>query len=329
MGYNTREDICNRALQHLGVNSVDRISSLTDGTKAARECALAYDKVREAELRRKAAWRFSIREAALRPVDTTTTKLYVPPVYASGTTYTVGDIVTYTDAADSTSRWWLSTKTSNTGNTPTSGDPWENYFGPDVATSYDSTIGYFSGELVYDGSNNVWISLVNDNTATLAESASWHELTGTLKALLLIYPIGTGPSSQSTTRNIFRLPYGFLREAPQDPRAGSFSALGAPSNRTYDDWEYESDYIVSGASDPIVLRFAADWTDVTTMDPLFCEGLAARLAFEICESITQSQGKHQTVIAEYQKAMGEARLVDAIEVGSVEPPLDDYLACRI
>src|SRR5574340_792260 len=56
-------------------------------------------------------------------------------------------------------RYSISDQASNTGNTPTSGEPWESYFGPLTVTSYDSTIGYFSGEIVYDGSNNVWFSL--------------------------------------------------------------------------------------------------------------------------------------------------------------------------
>src|SRR5207344_778069 len=41
-----------------------------------------------------------------------------------------------------------------------------------------------------------------------------------LTTLNIVYPIGSGPSSQNTTRNVFRLPAGYLRKAPTDPKAG-------------------------------------------------------------------------------------------------------------
>lgn len=326
MAYNSAVDICNRALQHCGVPPSNRIAALTDNTKNAKECALVYDKVRESELREK-VWRFSIRHTFLRAIDTDT-KIYLPPTYAAATTYAVGDIVAYTDPVDDSPRYWISDQASNTGNTPTDGEPWENYFGPVTVSSYDSTIGYDTGELVYDDSNNVWFSLVSGNSAALSEGTSWHELTGTLQAFHPIYPLGSGPYSDSTSRNVYRLPYGFLRAAPQDPKAGSTSYLGAPSGLAYNDWLFEGDYLVSTQSDPVVLRFAADWTDVTTMDALFCEGLAARVAQEICESVTQGPSKLAAVTAAYNRIMSKARVIDAIEVGSEELPIDDWIACR-
>lgn len=327
MAYTAPEDIANRALQHCGVPPSNRITALTDNSKNAKECALAYHKLRTAELRRN-VWRFSIRHAVLRAVDTTT-KIYVPPAYAAGTTYAVGDIVSYSDPVDNKTHWFLSNQSSNTGNTPTSGSPWEDYSGPVTVSAYDSTIGFYTGELVYDGSNNVWISLVSANTNALSEGTNWHELSGgTLQALNIIYPIGSGPSSDDTTKNIYRLPYGYLREAPQDPRAGSLRALGASTSLIYTDWRYEGPYIVSAAVDPIIYRFVADWTDVSTMDPMFCEGLAARIGYEICEPITQSTAKMQMLTAEYKLCMSEARLVNGIETGPTEPPEDDYISCR-
>lgn len=326
MAFDSAADIANRALQHCGVPPSNRITALTDNSKNAKECALVYDKVRESELREK-VWRFSIRHAVLRAIDTTT-KIYVPPTYAAGTTYAVGDIASFTDSVDDTTRYWISDQASNTGNTPTDGEPWENYFGPVTVSSYDSTIGYYAGEIVYDGSNNIWFSLVSGNSAALSEGTSWHQLSGTLQASNLIYPLGSGPFSDSTTRNVYRLPYGFLRQAPQDPKAGSTSYLGAPSGLSYDDWLFEGNCLVSSQTDPVVLRFAADWSDVTTMDALFCEGLAARVAQEICESVTQSTAKVQAITGAYNRIMSKARVVDAIEVGSEEPPIDDWIACR-
>ena len=68
--------------------------------------------------------------------------------------------------------------------------------------------------------------------------------------------------------------------------------------------------------------------DVRRMDAMFCEGLACRVAIGVVESLTQSVSKKNSIAAEYKLFMSEARTVNAIEIGSEEPPLDDYIACR-
>lgn len=160
-------------------------------------------------------------------------------------------------------------------------------------------------------------------------SAKWLDLSPiALTSLYLIYPIGTGPSTQSGTKNVYRLPAGFLRLAHQDPKAGSVSFLGAPSGQGYNDWLLEGDFIVSVDTSPIVLRFIADIQDVTAMDDMFCEGLAARMAFAACEVITQSTTKQGAAGSAYTKFMDDAKRANAIEIGAVEPPEDDYVQCR-
>jgi hypothetical protein len=54
--------ICNLALQKLGEDN--RITSLGDNTKAARELSVAYEPMRDAELRRH-PWKFALRRADL------------------------------------------------------------------------------------------------------------------------------------------------------------------------------------------------------------------------------------------------------------------------
>jgi len=97
----------------------------------------------------------------------------------------------------------------------------------------------------------------------------------------------------------------------------------------YTDWNFEGDYITSRSSFPIMLRFVADIIDVRSMDPMFCEGLAARIASEIVERLTQSTSKRGGILATYNKTMGEARVVNGIETGPTESPEDDYVTCRI
>jgi hypothetical protein len=163
----------------------------------------------------------------------------------------------------------------------------------------------------------------------------WREIGGAefpagvgLTTLNIFYPLGSGPSSQPATRNVYRLPAGYLRDAPQDPKAGVTSGLGAPTNSAENDWEFEADYIVTRCNGVIILRFVADVQDVRKMKTMFCEGLAARIGMEVCEPLNQSSAKVSLIAQFYAKMMGEARTVNAIEAGWEDPPLDDFLACR-
>lgn len=170
-----------------------------------------------------------------------------------------------------------------------------------------------------------WTSIDNFGTANDA----WLQLSLALTELMVQYPLGSGPSSQAVTRNVYMLPANFLRRAPQDPKAGSTSYLGAPTGLMYDDWEMEGKFIVTRETFPILLRFVADLTDVTSFDDMFCEGLAARIALETVETLTQSTSKKQGIAGEYLRVMTEARTVNGIETGPVEAPEDDFITCRI
>jgi len=160
-------------------------------------------------------------------------------------------------------------------------------------------------------------------------STNWLPLFSGLNPLPIFYPIGSGPSTDSATKNIYRLPAGYLRRANQDPKAGSSSWLGAPGGAFYNDWVTEGKFIITTDANPIVFRFGADVTDVTAMDDMFCEGLACRIGMEVCERLTQSTGKVSSLQMAYKQVMGDARTVNAIEQGSEESPEDDWITCRI
>lgn len=186
---------------------------------------------------------------------------------------------------------------------------------------------------VTDGGTN-WTNTDMPNAWTSsplipATSNLWVPIYAAMQSLSILYPLNTGPLSQALTRNIFRLPAGYLRQVVGDPTAGINPFLGAPVGRVSKDWEFEGNYILSQQSTPLMLRFVADIQTVTKMDDMFCEGLAARIAMEACEAITNSNAKMQTCINTYKQMMGEARIVNAVEIGPVEPPEDDYITCRI
>lgn len=161
-----------------------------------------------------------------------------------------------------------------------------------------------------------------------ASATSWRVITAELKPFVLVYPIGAGPSSQTWNRNAYRLPASFLRKAPTDPKQGSVSLLGSPSNLSYDDFVFDGDFIISSEAYPIMLRFVADMTNVARFHDMFCEALAARIAYEVCEPVTQSTAKQQACALAYKEFMGRAKMVNAIEQGPVESPLDDFILCR-
>lgn len=198
---------------------------------------------------------------------------------------------------------------------------------------------FFAGELVHIG-NTVYISLQNNNgdgntnpgDGLPPPSATWLVLTTqpTLALPNFIYPIGTSPaSSNDDLRNVFRLPVGFMREAPQDPKAGGAMYLGAPDGSEFNDWDFEGDYFTSTDTGPLVFRFAADVQDTTQFDPMFVEGFACRIGMEICEILTQSTAKVVRLEQDYMKVMGDARIVNGIENGPTYPPEDSYITTRL
>lgn len=248
------------------------------------------------------------------------------PAWGVGTTYPAGMIVTGTDGL-----LYLSMTASNLAHDPTTdtGTYWQLYFGPIVASAYDDDTTYSVGEIVFSTAQVAYYSTQNGNDNAPSTGTGWATLTSaTLAPLVIPWPAGTGPATDTASRSVFVLPYGYLREAPRDPRAGDYSSLGYPSNLLRTDWEMEGNYIVSNDASPIMFRFAANVSQVSQMDSMFCEGLACRVAYELCETLTNSNTKLQAIGGAYQKWMGEARTVNGIEVGSVNPPLDDYLACR-
>lgn len=251
------------------------------------------------------------------------------------TTYGTSDIVTYSGSV------WRSAIEFNIGVTPADAPlPWVvsgSYVAADTVTGSDGYIYTAVGSTIGDdpvsdgGANwtNSGLPAAWTREPTQYESAtSWRPIYAAIRSLGIQYPIGAGPASQFSTNNVFRLPNGFIRTAPADPKAGAFTALGGPSGLDYSLRNIEGDYFVAPEGGVVFLRFVADITDVTKMDDMFCEGLAARIGYEICEPVTQSTGKQGACGAAYNKFMTEARMVNAVEIGPIEQPEDDYLACR-
>lgn len=128
---------------------------------------------------------------------------------------------------------------------------------------------------------------------------------------------GTAPTFGPA--NAFPVPAGFLKLLQNDV------------NRNFndDDRQVEGTQILTNESAPLNIRCIVDVTDPNQMDPLFREAFSTKLAFELCEQITQSNTKKAALKDDYKDDIKEARRNNALENTAAEPPVDTYLTVRL
>lgn len=229
-----------------------------------------------------------------------------PALWASGTTYAAGNKVGGSDGVI-----YSSVGSGNIGHDPKL----------DGGVNWTNT-----------GVLNPWTTVFTQG----AGNQQWLQIGGAkapagvaLATLDIVYPLGAGPFEQAQTRNVYRLPAGFLRTCPQDPKAGTVSYLGVPGNLSDNDWTYEGNYFTTWEGDPIPYRFQADVVDVTQFDDMFCETFGYELALAVVAPLTQSVSKEEEIQKNYKDYKAEAKTINGIEIGPVNPPLDDLIACRL
>ncbi len=265
-------------------------------------------------------------------------------LYDSSVTYNSGEVVitpslwsaviTYNknDMVRVGTTWYVSLIDTNLNNSPaTSPTDWIVWTtGGRGQGSYGQTATHSPVPLTYPG-YAVYRSVYNSNADNpVNATANWVNVGGTVVPLALVWPVSSGPVSEKVTMNAFRLPNGFLKRAPTDPKGGMTAYLGAASGSNPEDWVIEGDYIVTGDAGPIMLRFVANALDVPDMHPMFCEALATSLANEVGSTLIQE--KKPVTLAKiernYRRKINEARAVNAIEVGPVTPVENRYVTVR-
>lgn len=117
---------------------------------------------------------------------------------------------------------------------------------------------------------------------------------------------------------IYPLPADFVRLLPLDPEQVSNN----------EDYQIEGRNILTNESSPLNMRYVYNVTDPNEMDSLFRETFACKLAEELCEEITQSNTKIQTVIDAYKDIIAEAKKAGAIEKTAQQPPEDSWVTVR-
>lgn len=323
----TPYDIANRAAQIIGV---PRITNFLDQSKQATEFGFNYEKLRRSEFT-KNVWNCAVRRAVLRKIVVGTTKPLVFGAYSAATTYGFGDII-----RDSSYTLWISNQASNLANSPGIGGinpPWSVFYGNVVAQLHDVAVTYYPGDVVYASSTAYICILTNLNQAP-PNTTYWMPLTATLgTAISFFAPFVYNKDATATVRNIYRRPNGFLRIAPLDAKQPGNVRSNTTAGMAWNDIEFEGEYFLSaffgattGHPDPLVIRFVADQADVPSMDDTFCEALAARMAVETAETLTQSMDKKKMAMALYDNAIAVARMVNAIEAGTTEPEANAPIA---
>lgn len=190
-----------------------------------------------------------------------------------------------------------------------------------------NSIAYRAGELTtYGGA--FYLSLVDNNTDT-PPTQNWLSISGSAVALQILYPLGAGPRSDLGTLNAFRLPHGYLRRAPTDQKGDRYNVVGFATAPAPDDWVFEGNYFTSFDSRPKTFRFVANFVDINLMDPMFCEGFAAAIAMAVAPDLENASETAKADAAKaYKQAMGEARMVNGIEMGSTASPIDPWIVVR-
>jgi len=94
-------------------------------------------------------------------------------------------------------------------------------------------------------------------------------------------------------------------------------------------YSIEGSAILTQLSAPLNIRYIARVTDSGLFHPAFSEALSARLAWELCERITQSDSKRQLATADYKTAIAEAVRAQALEVASTSQADDTWVAGRL
>lgn len=116
----------------------------------------------------------------------------------------------------------------------------------------------------------------------------------------------------------FTLPSTCLRLLPPD-QDRNFNDL---------DWQIEGRKIATNDSAPLAIRYVNQITDPNTMDSYFREVLSCDLAFDLCEAITQSNSKKESIRADRKTLISEAKLANSIENVPAESPEDEWVTAR-
>lgn len=95
------------------------------------------------------------------------------------------------------------------------------------------------------------------------------------------------------------------------------------------DWVIEGRKILTNDSDTLYLRYLKDVEDAAQWDPSFYNVVAAALAVDIVERLTQSNQKKMALVDDYNDAIKMAKRVNAFESGPEDAADDGWWVARL
>jgi hypothetical protein len=119
--------------------------------------------------------------------------------------------------------------------------------------------------------------------------------------------------------NSFQLPTDCLRLLPPDVSV-NYNSL---------DLQVEGRKILTDVGAPLEIRYVSRIEDPNLFDALFIEGLACKMAVELCEKLTQSNSKGAVAREDYKYTIREAKKLNAFENISAEQQTDRWITCRL
>ena len=145
--------------------------------------------------------------------------------------------------------------------------------------------------------------------------------------VLRLYPWNVAVKRVSIAKDVDTPAYGYAFQytIPAD----NLRVLEMDSETPLDAWEVESGKILTDRDSPIAIRYIWRETDPNKYDSLLVMAIAARLAFEAVERVTQSNTKKADLAKIFEKALADAKGVDAKEGSQVDFQEDPWIRSRI
>jgi hypothetical protein len=125
----------------------------------------------------------------------------------------------------------------------------------------------------------------------------------------------------------YQLPADFIRLLPARVLGTTTSTLGGIDPGI--DWQIEGRKILTDDATPLKIVYLKQVTDPNDFDDLFIELLVARIAYTICEKVTQSNTKKDEAAAYYKFTKQEAKKINAFERPPQEFPTDTWVTARL
>lgn len=94
------------------------------------------------------------------------------------------------------------------------------------------------------------------------------------------------------------------------------------------DWIVQGGKIYSDNDDELDLRYVADITTASLMDPLFVEALAALMGMELAEVLTQSNSKKEYCKEDFDKWIALAKRANSFETVPQVAPDTSWVVVR-